>query len=54
MNLPFAIRLTCPAGARFWRTTPPTRASALGSSFNSAGGFGPCFRIDVTTTLPVN
>ncbi len=53
MNLPFAIRPTCRAGARFWRTAPPPSHRPSGSSFNSTGGFGPRFRIDVTTTWPV-
>ena len=43
-----------PSGRTFLANHAATGASALVSSFNSTGGFGPRFRIEVTTTLPVS
>jgi hypothetical protein len=43
-----------PSGRTFLANHDATRASALGSPFNSTGGFEPCFRIDVTINLPTN
>ena len=41
-------------GIRGWMPESCRFASALVSSFDSTGGFGPRFRIEVTTTLPVS